>query len=98
MHTPGAEEDPDHASNINENNIFTLNHGVTSDDIAELCAQGIEVDNEDPAPENTVAGVSTGTATSEELRTCPCRGDPIVTNTRGRFVAKPWTTVGGIGT
>jgi hypothetical protein len=42
MHTPGNEEDPDHASNINENNIFTLNCGATSDDIAELRAQGIE--------------------------------------------------------
>jgi hypothetical protein len=94
MHTPGTEEDPDRASNINENNIFTLNRGATSDDIAELSVQGIEVDNEDPALENTVAGVSAATRTWEELRTCPRRGDPNVTNTKGRFVAKPWTTVG----
>jgi hypothetical protein len=44
MHTPGNEEDPDYASNINENKIFTHDSGATSDDIAELCAQGIEVD------------------------------------------------------
>ena len=81
---------------MNENNIFTLNCGATSDDIAELRAQGIEVDNKDPAPENTVAGVSAATGTQEELRTCPRRGDPNVTNTKGRFVAKPWMTVGEI--
>ena len=48
------------------------------------------MDNKDPAPKNTVAGVSAATRTWEELR----RGDPNVTNTKGRFVAKPWTTVG----
>ncbi|KAL7476887.1 hypothetical protein ACHAW6_002716, partial [Cyclotella cf. meneghiniana] len=95
VHAPGADTDIDHASNLNNNNtISTLNHAATADNIAELYAQGIEVENKDLAPKNTVAGTTAPTGTWEELRTCPCRGDQNVTNTKGRFVAKPWTTFG----
>ncbi|KAL7475079.1 LOW QUALITY PROTEIN: hypothetical protein ACHAW6_001011 [Cyclotella cf. meneghiniana] len=93
IHAPDADTDIDHASCVNNVNILALNCAATADDIAELHAQGIEVDNKDPAPENTVAGTTAPTGTWEELRTCPQRGDPDVTNTKG-FVAKPWTAVG----
>ena len=79
---------------MNDNKSLALNCAATADDIAELRAQGIDVDNEDLAPENTVADTTAPTGTWEELRTCPHRGDPNVTNTKGRFVVKPWTTVG----
>ena len=96
VHAPGADTDIDCTSNVNDNNTLALNHAVTADDIAELRAQGIEVDNKDPAPENTVAGTTAPTGTWEELRTCPRRGDPNVTNTKGRYFVKPGTTVGEI--
>ena len=35
-----------------QNNVAVLNRGANAEDIAALHAQGVEVDNEGPAPKN----------------------------------------------
>ena len=35
-----------------QNNVAVLNRGANAEDIAALWAQGVEVDNEGPAPKN----------------------------------------------
>jgi len=49
-----AAPDETAALRSSHDNTSNINRGVTAEDIRALRAQGIEVDNEDPAPENAV--------------------------------------------
>ncbi len=97
-----AREDSDsneRGSCTEENNITTaINHRTTTEDIDELHAQGIEVENEGPAPENiappTVMTLELGQC--EDLRTCPRKADPNATNVNGKFISKTWTQIGNM--
>ena len=88
MHTPGTEEDPDPASNINEINIFTLSHGATSDNIAELCAQGIEVDKSLQLPGHEK---NLGPVHAEETQMLPTQKVGLL-QSRGRQLVR-WTSL-----
>jgi len=61
-------------SHTEEHNIATTNnHGTTSEDIAELRAQGIEVDDKGPAPKNIAKPkvITPEIGEWEDVRTCP---------------------------
>ena len=63
-----------------------------SEDIAQLRSEGVEVDDEDVAPEN-IAPPSADTGRWEKPRTCPRRSDVNVSNTEGRWKDKSWSTI-----
>ena len=54
---PAAEPDNNkEARGSNENVSNNIGQGGNQEDIAELCRQGVEVDNEDCLPENLPSG------------------------------------------
>lgn len=62
-------------------------------DIARLREEGIEVDDEDVAPENITDEPATVTGQWEKPRTWPRRSDENVRNVEGSWKSKAWSTI-----
>ena len=74
-----------------EEPIFPPNSAVgRSADIADLCADGIEVDDEDPAPENAIAQPRPAGQVGEweKQLVCPRRNNSAITDTVERWNQK----------
>eukprot|EP00956_Cyclotella_meneghiniana_P024387 scaffold48896_cov69-Cyclotella_meneghiniana.AAC.2 len=83
----------DRASNVNATpSVNIQDRNTISDDITQLRREGIEVDNEDVAPEN-IAPPTADTGRWELPNTCPRKADPNITNSEGRWKEKSWSTI-----
>ncbi len=82
---------------LDEEPIFPTNSAVgRSADIADLRADGIEVDDEDPAPKNTITQPWPVGQVGEEWEkqlVCPQRKNSAIADTVGRWNQKSWPTI-----
>ena len=62
-------------------------------EIARLRDEGIEVDDEDVAPENVTDAPATVTGRWERPRTCPRRSDTNARNVEGSWKSKAWSAI-----
>ncbi|KAL7462616.1 hypothetical protein ACHAXS_004556 [Conticribra weissflogii] len=87
-------------TNINDDRASTTNVSRNlpnsdnrAEDIARLREEGIEVDDEDVAPENITNEPTAVTGRWEKPRTCPRRADINVRNIEGSWKSKAWSTI-----
>ncbi|KAL7474340.1 hypothetical protein ACHAW6_000315 [Cyclotella cf. meneghiniana] len=62
---------------------YNVDCGETSKNFSQLCDEGIEIDDEGPAPENVSETQETNSGQWEKPRTCPRCGDINITDIRG---------------
>ena len=79
-------------------NVNNIGRGASAADIADLRAQGIEVDNEDPAPENLGPPPVQPEAVGEWVRPsiCPRRANSSIHDLNGCWTNKSWQTIGNM--
>jgi hypothetical protein len=72
-------------------------HDTLAADMARLRAECIEVDTEQPAPENiTNEPLLSTTGKWENPRTCPRRADSNIKNSKGCWKCFSWQTIVGV--
>ena len=93
---PTAEPVVDRAATENAQpsvNTNFHNRDSLAADIARLRSEGVEVDDEDVAPENITTTPQTCAGKWEKPRTCPRRSDVNVSNQSGNWKAKAWSHI-----